>query len=225
MATSPFQPHRKSIRLAGYNYAEPGTYFVTICVQDRRCCLGEVDGDVVVLSEIGKQVERCWRSLAVKYPQVDLDEFVIMPNHLHGLVVINPVGAGSPRPPTLGQMIGYFKYQSTVQINTTAQTPGRKFWKRNYYEHIVRTDASLNSIREYIHTNPMRWSDDIHNPLGTGTDDVELWISRLLDSKRLLTVPGGRTPPLRTHEVGVGPGQDALQGYIDFVADIETWGI
>ncbi len=105
---------------------------------------------------------------------IELDAFVVMPNHVHG--IINIVGAGSPRPhknnnddetkgrgnraPTLGQIVAYFKYGTTKQINTIRNVPGDRLWQRNFYEHIIRTTSELARIREYIINNPAQWEED-----------------------------------------------------------------
>ncbi len=126
-------------------------------------------------------VQQIWNELPKYYPNFKLDEFVIMPNHVHGIItIIKPcnhnVGARFPRPSivggetaplretTLGQMIGYFKYQSTKQINILRQTPGISVWQRNYYEHIIRDESDLNKIHEYIAYNPLQWDWDQENP-------------------------------------------------------------
>ncbi len=126
-------------------------------------------------------VQQVWDALPKHYHNIQLDEFVIMPNHVHGIItIIKPcnhnVGAGFPRPQsmgaetaplrkiTLGQMIGFFKYQSTKQINILQQTPGISVWQRNYYEHIIRNETDLNKIREYIFHNPLQWDWDQENP-------------------------------------------------------------
>jgi len=100
-----------------------------------------------------------------------------MPNHIHGVIF---VGAGSPRPlpePTLSTIIAYFKYQSTKRFNELRNSPGTQLWQRNFYEHVVRDDNSLNRIREYIMTNPQRWELDRNNPLSRGIDDFDRWLA------------------------------------------------
>jgi len=179
MKYDPERHHRRSVRLRGYDYSQAGAYFVTICTPDRACLFGDVADGVMRLNDAGRVVERCWHEIPIHFPHVELDEFVIMPNHVHGVIVI--VGAGSPRPyvasgagtitgaetaplrATLGQMVAYFKYQSTKHINIMRGTPGIPVWQRNYYEHIIRDDESLNRIREYIINNPMQWALDREN--------------------------------------------------------------
>jgi len=181
--TAVFDPdkhHRRSIRLPGYDYSRSGAYFVTICAQDRACLFGDIADGVMRLNDAGRVVADSWQWLESQYDYVELDEFVIMPNHVHGVIVI--VGAGLPRPyiasgaetktgaetaplrATLGRMVAYFKYQSTKHINIMRGTPGMQVWQRNYYEHIIRNDDSLNRIREYIVNNPLQWALDRENP-------------------------------------------------------------
>ena len=180
MKYDPEKHHRRSIRLKKYNYSSPGHYFVTICVQNRECILGKIVNGQMVLNEWGKIVRDCWQWLEKQYPNVELDEFIIMPNHMHGIIIINDLdcrgdsrnetirrGGVTPplQNPTLGQIVAYFKYQSTKQINQLRQTPGTKFWQRNYYEHIIRNERELYAIRNYIRNNPLKWELDRENPI------------------------------------------------------------
>ncbi|MDR2911066.1 MAG: hypothetical protein LBV47_06855, partial [Bacteroidales bacterium] len=142
--------HRRSIRLHRYDYSQEGLYFVTVCTQNRTCLFGEITAGEMRLNETGRIVENEWIKLPERFNNVVLDIFQIMPNHFHGILQI--VGAGSARPeindsdtdnnrageprpyvPALGNMIAYFKYQTTKQIDLPV-----KLWQRNYYEHIIR---------------------------------------------------------------------------------------
>jgi putative transposase len=190
MVFNPQKHHRRSIRLRGYDYTRAGVYFVTMCVRNREMLLGSIVDGNVKLNDTGVLVHNCWNQLSNKYPDVDLDTFIIMPDHLHGIVfihdknhdTINVVGARSPRPyngslkshkstksqPTLGKIIAYFKYQTTKHINQIQNTPGIKFWQRNYYEHIIRNENELICIRKYIIQNPSEWDLDENNPYDMG---------------------------------------------------------
>jgi Transposase and inactivated derivatives len=121
------------------------------------------------LNKIGKITELYWNEIMNYFPNVELDEYVIMPNHLHGIIILNEQCRGevtSPlQKPTLGKVVAYFKYQSTKLINEINVAPGNRFWQRSYYEHIVRSDKELNNIREYIVNNPMQWNADEENPM------------------------------------------------------------
>ena len=120
-------------------------------------------------NQFGQTVMEWWNEIENHFPYVELDAFVLMPNHSHGIVVFTnnpkPVGAGRPRPMGLGQVMGYFKYQSTKQINFIRQTPGLTIWQRNYYERIIQNETELNRIREYIEVNPAKWDSDKENPV------------------------------------------------------------
>lgn len=115
----------------------------------------------------------------VHFPNVQLDTFVVMPNHVHGIICLTAipavVGARLPRPYTLGQIVAYFKYQSTKSINLMRGTPGVTVWQRNYYEHTIRDEESLHRIRQYILNNPARWVFDQENPAATTPEPENVW--------------------------------------------------
>ncbi len=175
----PFDParhHRRSIRLKGYDYARAGAYFVTVCIYRRECLLGDVLNGEMVLNAYGRIIWDEWfRSVEIRH-EIELDEFVAMPNHIHGIVIIhdgNAVGATGrsplqpPRGPSkrsLGAFMAGFGSAITKRINQMRHTPGVPFWQRNYHEHIIRDEKSLNNIRRYIRANPMMWAYDTENP-------------------------------------------------------------
>jgi REP element-mobilizing transposase RayT len=179
------RPNRRSIRLKGYDYTQPGAYFITIVTQNRACLFGKVVDGEMRLNEFGKIVEFTWYDLVNHGVGIELDAFVVMPNHVHGIVIIadDPVGAGSEPAPTLGrkrhglpEIVRQFKTFSARRINEHRKTPGAVVWQRNYYEHIIRSDESLNRIRQYIVENPLRWAFDRENPIAEGTDtEKEPW--------------------------------------------------
>lgn len=183
MKYNPEKHHRRSIRLKGYDYTRAGWYFITICVQNRECLFGAIRNGEMVLNDYGKIVEFTWFDLPNHNAHVILDEFGIMPNHVHGIIVLDDihVGAGSEPAPTehapttdtaatesrppiirhgLPEIVRQFKTFSARRINQKRQTPGVSVWQRNYYEHIIRTETDLQRIREYIQTNPARWRED-----------------------------------------------------------------
>ena len=168
------QHRRKSIRLKEYDYSSAGWYFVTICVQKRECVLGHVSKGDAVLSQIGRTVRECWEWLPQQYPYVDLDECVIMPNHLHGIIIINDNRrkGGSRTAPTevksLGGLIGAFKTVSTKRVRQEYGSYAGPLWQRSYYEHVIRNDADLIRIRQYIINNPACWDTDEENPENFG---------------------------------------------------------
>jgi putative transposase len=142
---------------------------VTVCTRNRECIFGNVVDGSMVLNDAGRMVQSAWDALPTHFQHVELDQFVIMPNHIHGIIVLTDgsVGAGLPRPykkRTLGQMVAYLKYRSTKQINQHRDSPGVPLWQRNFYERIIRDEAELNRIREYIRNNPLNWDSDEENP-------------------------------------------------------------
>src|SRR3989339_1051760 len=173
--------YRKFTRLKNYDYSTNGYYFVTICVNDRRDLFGDIKDGKMVLNDVGKIINDAWQWLGKQYEYVELDQFIIMPNHLHVIICINSRGGSRTAPtrrtaptddsrtaPTtkrkpLGRLIGAFKTVSTKQINIMRQTAGKQFWQRNYYEHIIRDENALYSIREYILENPLKERIDWNN--------------------------------------------------------------
>ena len=167
MTFDPTIHHRRSIRLQGYDYSQAGMYFVTLCTRNRECLFGEIVDETMRLNPVGQIVADSWAWLAQRYEHVELDEWVVMPNHLHGIVVINDhCKGGSRTAPTkpIGRLIGAYKTVSTNQANTFRQTPGLLLWQRNYWERIVRDEAELLSIQEYICNNPAQWTQDKLHP-------------------------------------------------------------
>jgi REP element-mobilizing transposase RayT len=151
-------PPRKSLRLSDYDYATLGAYFVTVCTHDRACLLGEIKNGAIRLSEAGRVVAQIWRDLPSHYPNFGLDEFVIMPNHVHGLLVIERAG-GRP----LSNLVRAFKAFSTREVKAQRMVAD-PVWQRGYYEHVVRDEADLAVIRQYIQDNPAKWDLDDENP-------------------------------------------------------------
>jgi putative transposase len=179
------QHRRKAIRLPGYDYSQAGEYFVTMCVKDREHLFGRVDADRMVLNEFGEIVDWCWKDLPNHYPCVQTDAFVIMPNHVHGIIVItnpDPVREGLEPSPTkrypLSEIVRSFKTFSAKRINELRGTTGLPVWQRNYFEHIIRDERSLKRIRNYIVSNPERWVEDVQNLGQDGIDDISSWIGK-----------------------------------------------
>ena len=145
MKFDPDVHHRRSIRLKGYDYSNAGAYFVTIVAWQREMLFGEIVDKEMVLNEFGQIVSEKWQWLETQYPYIELGAWIVMPNHFHGILVINGRG-GSRSAPTpikckpLGGLIGAFKTVSTKQINLLRDTEGQAVWQRNYYEHIVRDE-------------------------------------------------------------------------------------
>jgi putative transposase len=178
---------RRSIRLKGYDYSQAGAYFVTIVAHERACLFGEIVDGQTRLDDAGRVVQTVWRDLINHYPGIECDAFVVMPNHVHGILVLGAtVGAGLKPAPTrhgLFEIIRGFKTFSARRINEMRDASGTPIWQRNYYEHIIRNEAELTRIREYVANNPLQWENDRENPLrstmvGTGLEPdrkVEAW--------------------------------------------------
>jgi REP element-mobilizing transposase RayT len=174
--------NRRSIRLRGYNYSRPGYYFVTICIHDRKQKLfgsfdngpvgaGSKPAPVFKPNQYAQTVQQTWHDLPNHISNIVLDEFIIMPNHVHGIIRIsdhdiNRAGledrAGLEPAPTVGlpEIVRQLKTFSARRINIRRNTPGQPVWQRNYYDHVIRDEKSLYFIRKYIRENPVNWSDD-----------------------------------------------------------------
>lgn len=164
MPYDPNMHHRRSIRLQGYDYSQAGAYFITTCTHGRERLFGEIVSGALQPSSYGRIVVEWWNTIPEHLPGVELDEFVLMPNHMHGIVVLTTHGSTSQQLPTLGRVVAYFKYQSTKGVNQIRSASGVPVWQRNYYEHIIRNQAALRRIREYIVNNPQQWQLDQLNP-------------------------------------------------------------
>ena len=173
-------PKRKPLRLQGYDYAQNGAYYVTICTHHRACLFGNIINDEMVLNDAGQMVQQAWNDLPNHYLNVTLDAFVIMPNHVHGVVLIHDslVGDalvashntnGRPQGSPLPLIMDRFKSATTVEYIRGVETFGwpsfnGKLWQRGYYDHIVRNEEDLDRIRQYIINNPLQWTEDTENP-------------------------------------------------------------
>jgi REP element-mobilizing transposase RayT len=251
MGYDPDIHRRRSIRLKGYDYSSGGAYFVTVCAVGKESLFGKVANGEVCLNDAGRTVLAAWNELYTHYQGVQVDVHVVMPNHFHGILMLNDfVGAGSSRPPipngssrpclenakdingiasnqdnrdhggitpenqggitpenqggitpenqggitpenqggitpenqggitpplrrqpTLGQIVGYFKYRSTKEINEMRGMPPVPVWQRGYYERIIRGEKELQIARRYIQENPLKWACDKENPLNINPDE------------------------------------------------------
>lgn len=201
MTYDPKIHHRRSIRLQGYDYSQNGAYFITLCTQDRKPIFGKIVGGEMQLSPFGIIVRDEWLKTAEMRKNIEMDEFVIMPNHIHGIIVIDDRGwvrlemngtadldgtgtldlstgtvhraptapaiekFGKPTSNTIPTIIRGYKAAVTKQINTIQINAGiynkpERIWQKNYYEHVIRNEVSLNKIREYIMSNPLNWKED-----------------------------------------------------------------
>ena len=186
---SVFRHNRRSIRLKGYDYSQQGLYFITVCCQDRACLFGDISNGEMVLNDAGKMISTEWLALKKRFPNIELHEYIVMPNHFHGILEI--VGASlvgvhnndypyvnpndnntngqpqgiAPTKKTVGDMMDAFKSITSVEYIRGVKTHNwkrfnKKLWQRNYWEHIIRNDKSLDRIAAYIINNPQRWSAD-----------------------------------------------------------------
>jgi REP element-mobilizing transposase RayT len=153
--------HRRSIRLPAYDYSNPGAYFITLVTWNREPLLGKIIDGAMQLNDVGFLVSNEWLHLASRFSNVQLDEFVVMPNHLHAILYLTdaPI-AGSA---ALGNILRTFKATTTRLINGLRRTPALPFWQRNYYERILRDDQELETVQVYIQSNPSNWQQDDEN--------------------------------------------------------------
>lgn len=148
-------PKRKINRLADYDYNQNGAYFITICTQDRKPILSQIVGDgSPVPKTAGLIAEKTIMQITEKYPSVSVEKHVIMPDHIHILLRIDN-GTGNPSP-TLGNIIGWYKYQVTKEVNRQNYTAGEKLFQRSYYDHVIRNQQDDNAVWEYIEQNPRK---------------------------------------------------------------------
>lgn len=189
MKYDPTKHHRRSIRLKGYDYTAAGAYFITVCTYQRECLFGEIVNGVMQLNTFGLCVQACWQSLPDHFQKLQLDAFVVMPNHLHGILLLDgDLGKGeafgqkirqsnpnfhpnaSPLQPrgtqrrSVGAIIQNFKSVSTRKINRMHQRNGRTIWQRNYYENIIRNESAFQTICQSIQNNPLSWELDKLHP-------------------------------------------------------------
>lgn len=167
MRYDPDTRHRRSIRLKGYDYTQPAPYFVTVCVQGREAIFGKIVGEEMQANDAGRMVGAAWDDLPRHYPGVQIDAFVVMPNHIHGIIVLtNPT---DPARLSLPDVVHRFKSFTTAQYRRGVESNGwppfaGRLWQRNYYEHVIRDEDEWNRIRDYIRTNPQGWALDSENP-------------------------------------------------------------
>ncbi|MGH7865902.1 MAG: transposase [Candidatus Binataceae bacterium] len=158
---------RRSIRLRGFDYRTDAAYFVTICTFNRQCLLAQISDGHARLSEVGEIVAASWKWLEEHFQYPTLDEFIVMPNHIHGILITGHLGGSRTAPTThkpLGRLLGAFKTVSSKRINLVRGTPGAPLWQRNYYERVIRSEEELQRIREYVAGNPAAWESDPQNP-------------------------------------------------------------
>jgi putative transposase len=174
----PAKPNRRSVRLKDYDYSQPGWYFVTVCTKDKARFLGDIEDHAVILSEIGQIANSSWREIPDKYAHVSIDELIVMPNHIHGIIVISSqempceeaVGSKnssrvSPSSISSGKITASLsviirQYKSRVKRWCTVNGFQHFQWQSRFHEHVIRNEADLYEIRNYIINNALKWSDD-----------------------------------------------------------------
>jgi len=186
MKYNPVIHNRKSIRLKGFDYSQNGAYFITIVTQNREEIFGNIDNAKMMLNIFGETIIKWVGELEIKYSDVVIDEYCVMPNHFHAIIIL--VGAGFPRPmenktvqegqgdpapttnttknqskTTIGNIMGFFKYQTSKEINILRDKQGISLWQRNYYDRIIRDEKELESVRAYIKNNPLKLEKDMEN--------------------------------------------------------------
>lgn len=170
--------NRKHPRLAGFNYTAPGGYFTTVCTENRSHSLGRIVNGNIELTELGWLAEQVWLELPTLFPRCALLDHVVMPNHIHGIIVINPVArvgeawlrpesGNGTKPGSLGALIQAYKSRVTRQAKQLGLISG-SIWQRGYHEHVIRNDGDLEMIQEYIINNPRRWELDKENIYRSG---------------------------------------------------------
>jgi putative transposase len=166
MKYNPDIHHRRSIRLTGFDYSQCGYYFITVCTRGRRCLFGEIKDGRMIVNDTGKMIGRWWNELKNKYANIEIGEYVVMPNHCHGIInIVADVGADRCVCPPIYKMVQWFKTMTTNEyIHNVKQNHWEPFdgklRQRNYYEQIIRDETSLQRIREYIANNPCQWQRD-----------------------------------------------------------------
>ena len=220
---------RRHVRIKGFDYRSCYAYFVTMCTKNRDCVFGTVSNDVMSLSRRGMVARDCWLDIPNHHPHVELDSFIVMPNHMHGIllfvgdapgtcaVAATPASRSSPAGPargSLGAVIGSYKSAVTRTINRLRPGAGTGLWQVNYYEHVIRHDGARDRIREYIDTNPLRWGQDADNPNGDGTDVLVVFLKLVEESP----LPGNRDAGVaatKDRDAGVAPTSRAVRGERD----------
>ena len=161
-------PFRKTIRLPQMNYTQNGAYFVTTCLKPRIPLLGSVVGAGprparVELTSFGKIVEETWLDLPNHNCNMTLGPFVVMPDHVHGILILEGRAGLGPAPTALSEIMRQFKTFSARRINALRKTPGAPLWQRSYYEHVIRNQQDLDETAAYILGNPARWAERENN--------------------------------------------------------------
>jgi putative transposase len=156
------RPTRKRLRKRDHDYSQPGYYFVTVCIDGRRQWFGYIANDEMHLSQAGNIVQSVWTSLPDRFPGLELDQYTVMPNHVHGIIALTEEvqypGSKKKLKPTLSDIIDTFKGAATHQIHTTISK--NFLWQKSFHDEIIRNDRMLDNQRQYIIDNPICWLKD-----------------------------------------------------------------
>jgi len=170
MQSDPLIPRRRSVRLKGFNYSQPGGYFLTICTQNKEALFGRVQGHEVTLSRLGEIAEKCWLEIPTHFTQVELIAHVIMPDHLHAIIALRQQAASSlnlsagdkprefatPVSGSIATIVGVFKAAVSRRMHGADARCSGTIWQRGYYEHVIRSEQEFRNAWEYIRMNPAR---------------------------------------------------------------------
>jgi REP element-mobilizing transposase RayT len=165
--------HRRSIRLKNFDYSSPGAYFFTACVEDRRFRFGKVQHGLMVPNDLGSVVWSVWDNLPKLFGSLILDDFMVMPNHVHGILII-PSDAPAKSGGSLSATVQALK-SKVIHDGALIRESCRGLWQRNYYEHVIRDAMELYRLRKYIRENPLQWHFDHENPDAERIINAEPW--------------------------------------------------
>jgi len=188
----PKKHHRRSIRLPNYDYTQAGAYYITVVTHNRELLFGEVVDGEMKLSNLGQIAQREWERLPKRFNQIELGAFVVMPDHVHGIIIIHdnrrgtagvlriivpgrirraPTGEtviverfGKPVPGSIPTIIRSYKSAVALRINYARPSDSTPVWQKNYYEHVIRNEQDMQAKWDYIESNPANWENDNENP-------------------------------------------------------------
>ena len=175
----PKKHNRRSIRLKEYDYSQPGAYFITTCIHSHEPIFGSIINAEMKLNVYGAIASKRWNNLPRYHHHLEISAFIVMPNHIHGILVIKSDSRRMVKGQPVSEIVRDFKTFSSRRINEMRGTPGMPVWQRNYWEHIIRDEDSFKRIYGYILSNPLRWHLDKENPYREGEDDFDHWLDSL----------------------------------------------
>jgi len=170
-------PTRETTRLSGFDYSQPGAYFVTVCAHQGAMLFGSVNKGIFRATPLGFLLQDLWHKLPLHHGNVATDVFQAMPNHVHGVIFIRSPKAGDLKPPakSLGTIVGGYKSAVSREAGRLGIGGGR-IWHPRFHDHVIRHEGALDRVREYIVNNPLKWSLDRENPGRTGINEFYGWM-------------------------------------------------